>query len=240
MRRTIAAAGILGLGLLGTTLPASATPDNGHGNNVSICHETGSETNPIVEIDVNENAVNGHGPGENNGQGGGPGDNNGQGGGPGDNNGQGGHNDDECYQEPGGNEEPNVPPVVEPPAEPPVVAPPVVAPPVVAPPVAAPPAVVPEAPAAPVVQPVVKPVVKPAAKPAAAAPAAAAPAAAAPVAAVPVAAPASNAGYNVQTAAGGDAGNGIPSWLATLTGALAGLSGLVLLRGGIRARKLEG
>src|SRR5687768_5144055 len=80
MRRTIAAAGILGLGLLGTTLPASATPDNGHGNNVSICHETGSETNPIVEIDVNENAVNGHG--ENNGQGGGPGDNNGQGGGP--------------------------------------------------------------------------------------------------------------------------------------------------------------
>jgi hypothetical protein len=61
-----------------------------------------------------------------------------------------------------------------------------------------------------------------------------------PVAAMPVAAPASNAGYNVQTAAGGDAGAGIPSWLATLTGALAGLSGLVLLRGGMRARKLEG
>src|SRR5687767_2819456 len=144
MRRTIAAAGILGLGLLGTTLPASATPDNGHGNNVSICHETGSETNPIVEIDVNENAVNGHGPGGNSGHG--------------ENSGQGGHNDDECYQEPGGNEEPNVPPVVEPPGEPPVVAPPVVAPPVVAPPVvappvAAPPAVVPEAPAAPVVNP---------------------------------------------------------------------------------------
>jgi hypothetical protein len=252
MRRTIAAVGLLGLGIMGTTLPAIATPDNGQGNNVSICHETGSETNPIVEIDVNENAVNGHGPGgnngqgggpgDNNGQGGGPGDNNGQGGGPGDNNGQGGHNDDACYQEPGGNEEPNVPPVVEPPAEeppvdsPPVVAPPVAGPPVAAPPAAVPPAVVPKAPAAPVV----KPAAKPLAMPPAAAPVAAAPAAAAPVAAVPAVAPAINAGYNVQTAAGGDAGNGIPSWLATLTGALAGLSGLVLLRGGARARKLEG
>ena len=257
MRRTIAAVGLLGLGIMGTTLPAIAEPGNGQGNNVSICHETGSDTNPVVEIDVNENAVNGHGPGSNNGQGGGPGDNNGQGGGPGDNNGQGGgpgvnngqgggpgvnngqggHDDDECYQEPGGNEEPNVPPVVEPPAEePPVDSPPVVAPPVVAPPVAAPPAVVPQAPAAPAVKPVAEPVTKPAAVPVAAAPAAAA----APVAAMPVAARASNAGYNVQTAAGGDAGTGIPSWLATLTGALAGLSGLVLLRGGMRARKLEG
>jgi hypothetical protein len=92
----------------------------------------------------------------------------------------------------------------------------------------------------PVVKPVVKPAAKPVAVPVAAAPAAAAPVAALPVAAVPAAAPASNAGYNVQTAAGGDAGAGIPSWLATLTGALAGLSGLVLLRGGMRARKLEG
>lgn len=207
-------------------MPPRSGQSNGQGNNVSICHETGSETNPIVEIDVNENAVNGHGPGGNNGQG--------------------GHNDDECYQEPVDNEEPNVPPVVAPPVDaPPVVAPPlagppVVAPPVVAPPVAAPPAVVPKAPPAPAVKPVVKPAAKTLAKPAAAAPVAAAPAVVAPVAAMSALAPATNAGYNVQTAAGGDAGIGIPSWLATLTGALAGLSGLVLLRGGMRARKLGG
>ena len=219
MRRTIAAVGLVGLGLLGTTLPAIATPGNGQ---VEVCHQTGSEKNPVIEIDVNEE-------GHENGNGGDGGNGNGNSGGNGGGNGNGvGYecpdNEEPPYEEPPAEE----PPAEEPPAEeqPPVVAPPVVAPPVVAPPAV----VVPEAP-------VVKPVVKPAAKPVAK-PAAAAPAAAAPVAAVPVAAPATNAGYNVQTAAGGGTESGIPAWLAALTALFTGLSAVVLARGGARARKL--
>ena len=64
MRRTIAAVGLVGLGLLGTTLPAIATPGDGQ---VTVCHETGSETNPVIEIDVNENAPESNGNGGNGG-----------------------------------------------------------------------------------------------------------------------------------------------------------------------------
>ncbi|MBT2521232.1 hypothetical protein [Arthrobacter sp. ISL-28] len=218
MRRTIAAVGLLGLGLLGITIPAGAAPGDGQ---VEICHETGSEQNPVIEIDVNDN-------GHDNGNGGNGNGGNGNGG-----NGNGiGHG---CPE----NEEPPAeePPAEEPPAEePPAEQPPAEQPPAEQPPVVAPPA---EVPAAPVAAPVVKPaapVIKPAAKPAAAVPVAAVPVAAAPVA-VPAA---TNAGYNVQTAAGGGTETGIPAWLASLTALFTGLSALVLARGGARARKLEG
>ena len=219
MRRTIAAVGLVGIGLLGTTLPAIGAPDG----QVTVCHQTGSETNPEFEIGVNEEAVeNGN---SDNGNG------NGNGNGPG-NNGNGVGLEGECTQdnEQPPNEEPPAeePPAEEPPAEePPAEEPPAeVQPPAVAPPVMAPPAVV--VPAAPAVKPVAKP-------------AAAAPAAVAPVAAVPVAAPAAtNAGYNVQTAAGGGTGSGVPAWLAAVTALFTGLSAVVVVRGGARARKLRG
>jgi hypothetical protein len=216
MRRTIAAVGLVGLGLLGTTLPAIATPDG----QVTVCHQTGSDTNPEFEIDVNGQAPeNGNGNGGN-------GNGNGNGG-----NGNGVGQVGECNpdneqapaEEPPAEEPPaEEPPAEEPPAEeqPPAAVPPAAAPPAAVPPAAAPAAVVPAA-----------PLVKPAAKPAAAAP----------VAAMPVAVPAAtNEGYNVQTAAGGGTASGIPAWLATVTALLAGLSAVVLARGGARARKLGG
>ena len=138
MRRTIAAVGLVGLGLLGTTLPAIATPDNGQ---VTVCHETGSETNPIIEIDVNEDAPASNGNGGNGGNNG-----NGNGGNSG-NNGNARRRRGECYPD---NEEPpmrshlprNRLPRNRRPRSSLLLGAPVVAPPVVAPPAV----VVPEAP----------------------------------------------------------------------------------------------
>ncbi|WP_052500477.1 hypothetical protein [Arthrobacter sp. SPG23] len=63
MKRILATAGIAGIALVGVTAPANAGGDKGdHGDKkVSICHATGSESNPYVHITVSENAVNGNG-----------------------------------------------------------------------------------------------------------------------------------------------------------------------------------
>lgn len=62
MKRVLATAGILGLAILGSTAPAIAGP--GPADKITICHATGSEKNPHVEITVSENALNGHGRGK--------------------------------------------------------------------------------------------------------------------------------------------------------------------------------
>ncbi|MBT2512642.1 hypothetical protein [Arthrobacter sp. ISL-30] len=62
MKRVLATAGILGLAMLGSTAPAIAGP--GPADKITICHATGSEKNPHVEITVSENALNGHGRGQ--------------------------------------------------------------------------------------------------------------------------------------------------------------------------------
>jgi hypothetical protein len=56
MKKVLAAAGIAGLALLGASGPANADPDN----KISICHATGAESNPYVEIAISENGLNGH------------------------------------------------------------------------------------------------------------------------------------------------------------------------------------
>lgn len=218
MRRTIAAVGLLGLGLLGTTIPAGAAPGNGQGGpEDTICHETGSDKNPVIEIPVNENAG-GNGNGGENGNAGGNGGENGNAGGNGGENGNAGGNGggngpgEECYEEPPAEEPPaEEPPAEEPPAEEPAAEVPVVNP---------------------VVKPVVKaPVVKPAAKPAAQ------PAAAV---SVPVAAPAApNVGYNLETAVGSTDAE-IPAGLALATGLFVGVSVLVLWRRREGANEAEG
>ena len=59
MKRILATAGIAGIALIGVTAPASAGDKDGD-KKVSICHATGSESNPYVHITVSENAANGH------------------------------------------------------------------------------------------------------------------------------------------------------------------------------------
>ncbi len=71
-----------------------------------------------------------------------------------------------------------------------------------------------------------------------------APAVLAPKAAVPAAKPAAavtktNAGYNVQTAAGGSSETGIPVWLMALTGVFTAGAATVVWQGGRRARSTE-
>lgn len=56
MKRILATAGIAGIALIGVTAPANAGDDK-----VSICHATGSESNPFVSITVSKNALNGNG-----------------------------------------------------------------------------------------------------------------------------------------------------------------------------------
>jgi hypothetical protein len=62
MKRILATAGIAGIALVGVTAPANA---GGNGTNddkkVTICHATGSESNPYVQITVSENSLNGNG-----------------------------------------------------------------------------------------------------------------------------------------------------------------------------------
>ena len=71
-----------------------------------------------------------------------------------------------------------------------------------------------------------------------------APAVLAPKAAVPAAKPAAavtktNAGYNVQTAAGGSSDTGVPVWLMALTGVFTAGAATVVWQGGRRARSTE-
>lgn len=56
MKKVLAAAGIASLALLATSAPANAGPDD----KISICHATGSESNPFVEITISENGLSGH------------------------------------------------------------------------------------------------------------------------------------------------------------------------------------
>jgi hypothetical protein len=56
MKKVLAAAGIAGLALLAISAPANAGPDD----KISICHATGSDSNPYTEITISENGLNGH------------------------------------------------------------------------------------------------------------------------------------------------------------------------------------
>lgn len=252
MKRILATAGIAGIALVGVTAPANAgDKDNNNGangdNKVSICHATGSETNPYVHITVNENALNGSGHASHEGDmipapaAGCPGGGHGGGGG-----GGGGKDDDHgpdkvtiCHAT-GSEKNPYV--VITIPEKAwwhghkdghngradiyPVPAGGCVAeeeeeeekPPVVVPPVVVPPVVVP---------PVVTP---PAVTPPAPVGAAAAPvgAAAAPAGAAAAVVPVVNRGFNAQTAAGSQP-DGMPAWFGGLA-ALLGATGLIALR----------
>lgn len=64
MKRILAALGITSLVLLGAPAAATAVPAESHGGDgkmITICHATGSETNPYVEITISLNGLHGHG-----------------------------------------------------------------------------------------------------------------------------------------------------------------------------------
>lgn len=56
MKKVLAVAGIAGLALLTISAPANAGPDD----KITICHATGSASNPYVEITISENGLKGH------------------------------------------------------------------------------------------------------------------------------------------------------------------------------------
>lgn len=244
MKRILATAGIAGIALIGVTAPANAG-DKGDDDSkkVSICHATGSESNPYVHITVSENAVNGNG-GHASHEGdlipapayGCPG-------GKDDDDDDSGHGPDKitiCHAT-GSEKNPYV--VITIPEKAwwhghkdghngradiyPVPAggcvaeeeeeekPPVVVPPVVVPPVVTPPEVTPPE------------VVPPAVTPPAVTPPTGA--AAAPVGAAAAVVPVVNRGFNAQTAAGSQPDSGMPAWFGGLA-ALLGATGLIALR----------
>lgn len=55
MKRILATAGVAALAFVGVSAPANA----GSTDKISLCHATGSESNPYVHITVSDNAVNG-------------------------------------------------------------------------------------------------------------------------------------------------------------------------------------
>lgn len=57
MKKVLAAAGIAGLALLTISAPATAT---GPDDKITICHATGSDSNPYVEVTISKNGLNGH------------------------------------------------------------------------------------------------------------------------------------------------------------------------------------
>jgi hypothetical protein len=61
MKRILAALGVTGLALLGAAAPATAgdNSDDDH-RTITICHATGSESHPYVELDVDFHAVKEH------------------------------------------------------------------------------------------------------------------------------------------------------------------------------------
>jgi hypothetical protein len=59
MKRILAAFGVAGLALLGATAPATASPSEDE-KKITICHATGSESNPYVSVTINLNGLNGH------------------------------------------------------------------------------------------------------------------------------------------------------------------------------------
>ena len=239
MKRILAAFGVTSVALLGTSVAALAVPEDppGGGEKITICHATGSATNPYVVITIDVNGLHGHGnanhqleediiPGMFNW-------------------------DDEgmaifehnCVKPPVVNEPPedddddppppphddddddddddDQPPVVVPPNnEPPIVVPPNNQPPVVVPPNNQPPAVV------------------PAAAPPAAAPPAGAPAAGqqpavprTPAAGAAAQAPAAmNEGFNIQTAASAQPVDPASPWLGGLAAMAVTMAGLAAYR----------
>lgn len=62
MKRILAALGVTGLAILGASVTAIASPTEspGGGEMITICHATGSSTNPYVQITMNLNGLNGH------------------------------------------------------------------------------------------------------------------------------------------------------------------------------------
>ncbi len=56
MKRTIATLGVVGLGLMGATVAANAAPDD----KITICHATGSASNPYLVETINLNALSAH------------------------------------------------------------------------------------------------------------------------------------------------------------------------------------
>jgi hypothetical protein len=207
MKRTIATLGVVGLGLMGATVAANAAPDN----KITICHATGSASNPYLAQTISLSSLGAH-----------VGDTG------------------DIVPANGGDDMPNgqnltpaniillangcvaAAPVV-PPVVPPVVDPPVVVPPAIVPAVTTPAAVTPAA-----------------VTPAAAAPAAVTPVASTPQGAVAASVPAAtNTGYNVQTAVG-TSGSGIPSWLAVMTVLFTAVGGWVLVKSGLRSRGADG
>lgn len=62
MKRILAVLGVTGLALTGASATAFATDESsgGGGEKITICHATGSETNPYVPITISLNALNAH------------------------------------------------------------------------------------------------------------------------------------------------------------------------------------
>lgn len=61
MKRILAAFGVAGLAVLGTSTVAMANPqESDDGGKITICHATGSESNPYVPITISLNALNAH------------------------------------------------------------------------------------------------------------------------------------------------------------------------------------
>ena len=213
MKRTIAAAGILSLALLGTAGTAYASPAGSDTEVHSGTTTQGSTTpgdgtkTPGKDNQHGSGGWTGGGTGNSDHQGGGGngGDKGDHGGGWGGGNGGGNGDEGDC-------DTPSDPPVepTTPPTTPPVVTPPVVTPPVVTPPVVTPPVVTPPA--------VQQPAVIPAGAAAAVQPA-----------------PAVNAGYNVQTAAG-STDHGLPVWLVAVTALLMAGAASLLVKSGLRGR----
>ncbi|MCU1566618.1 MAG: hypothetical protein JWQ56_1555 [Pseudarthrobacter sp.] len=60
MKRSLAVLGVTGLALLGATAPAQAGDDSDNDHKITICHATGSESNPYVSITVDVHAAEAH------------------------------------------------------------------------------------------------------------------------------------------------------------------------------------
>lgn len=56
MKRILGALGVMGLALVGATAPATASPPE----QITLCHATGSATNPYVPVTIDLHALSGH------------------------------------------------------------------------------------------------------------------------------------------------------------------------------------
>ncbi|MDR6414002.1 hypothetical protein [Pseudarthrobacter sulfonivorans] len=60
MKRILAALGVTGLALLGATAPAAANDNAKSDHKITICHATGSATNPYVSVTIDVHALKAH------------------------------------------------------------------------------------------------------------------------------------------------------------------------------------